>query len=156
MKNKTNLPSVLRLQVGCRVMFLNNKYIKKQISNGTIGIVIDIDKAEEIVRVAFCINGGIVDVEVKPEPMHFFINERPACGIQYSLQNAFTLTAHKTQSITLLQTSLYLDNQMFAPGQSYVAISRCQFWNDIQILVDERVKEEYVRLEQISNQNLPI
>ena len=81
-----------------------------------------------------------------------------------SLQNAFALTAHKTQSVTLPQTSLYLHNQMFAPDQSYVALSRCQSWNDIQILslspdtflVDERIKKEYDRLEQISNQILPI
>ena len=71
---------------------------------------------------------------------------------------------HKTQGITLPQTSLYLDNQMFSPGQAYVAISRCQSWDDIQILsltsnpflVDERVKKEYLRLEQISNNILPI
>jgi len=164
MKNKTNLPSILRLQIGCRVIFLNNKYIKKQICNGTIGIVTDIDKVKETVRVAFCINGGIIDVEVESEPTHFFINGRPACRIQFPLQNAFALTAHKTQSVTLPQTSLYLDNQMFAPGQSYFTLSRCQSWNDIQILslspdaflVDERVKKEYDRLEQISNQILPI
>jgi PIF1-like helicase/Helitron helicase-like domain at N-terminus len=164
MKNKTNLPSVLRLQIGCRVMFLNNKHIKKQIANGTIGVVVDVDKIKEIVRVAFCVNGGMVDIEVGPEPMHFFINGIPACGVQYPLQNAFALTSHKAQSITLPQASLYLDNQMFAPGQAYVAISRCQSWDDIQILslspdaflVDQRVKEEYKRLEQISSQNLPI
>ena len=106
-------------------MFLNNKHIKKQICNGTIGIVTDIDKVKETVRVAFCINGGIVDVEVESEPTHFFINGRPACRIQFPLQNAFALTAHKTQSVTLPQTSLYLHNQMFAPDQSYVALSRC-------------------------------
>ena len=164
MKNKTNLPSVLRLQIGCRVMFLNNKHIKKQIANGTIGVVVDVDKIKEIVRVAFCVNGGMVDIEVGPEPMHFFINGIPACRVQYPLQNAFALTSHKAQSITLPQASLYLDNQMFAPGQAYVAISRCQSWDDIQILslspdaflVDQRVKEEYKRLEQISSQNLPI
>jgi len=43
-----------------------------------------------------------------------------------SLQNAFALTAHKTQSVTLPQISLYLDNQIFALDQSYVALSRCQ------------------------------
>ena len=80
------------------------------------------------------------------------------------LQNAFALTVHKTQGITLPQTSLYLDNQMFSPGQSYTALSRCQSWNDIQILsispeaslVDERVKKEYARLEQIASETLPI
>lgn len=166
MKDKTNFPNVVRLQVGCQVMFLNNKHKEKQICNGTIGVVTDIDKAKEIVRVAFCINGGIVDVEIELESTHFMINAMPACRIhfQFLLHNAFDLTAHKTQAITLPETSLYLNNQMFAPGQAYVAISICQSWEDIQILsltanaflVDERVKKEYDRLEQISSKILPI
>ena len=64
MKHKTNLPSTVRLQVGCWVMFLINKYIDKQICNGTIGIVTDINKEQEIARVAFRINRGIIDVEI--------------------------------------------------------------------------------------------
>ena len=59
---------------------------------------------------------------------------RPSIQMQYPLQNTFALTSHKAQSITLPQASLYLDNQMFAPGQAYVAISQCQSWDDIQIL----------------------
>lgn len=167
MKHKTNLPSIVRLQVGCRVMFLNNKHINKQICNGTIGIVTDIDKDREIVKVAFCINKGIVyaDIsDIEPESVYFSINGIPACRIQFPLQNAFALTAHKTQSITLPQISLYLDSQMFARGQSYVALSRCRSWSDVKILaltpnaflVDERVKKEHIRLEEISNNRLPI
>ena len=53
---------------------------------------------------------------------------------------------------------------MFAKGQSYVALSRCKSWNDIKILaltsdaflVDERIKKEYNRLKEISNNKLPI
>src|SRR5688572_18645638 len=115
MKYKTNLPSIVRLQIGCRVMFLNNKYIKNQICNGTIGVVTDLDKVKETVKVAFCINGGIVNAEIGSEPAHFMINGIPACRIQFPLQNAFALTVHKTQGITLPQTSLYLDSQMFSP-----------------------------------------
>ncbi|GES92241.1 Pif1-like helicase domain-containing protein [Rhizophagus clarus] len=106
MKYKTNLPSVVKLQIGCRVMFLNNKYIKKQICNGTIGIVTDINKEKETVRVAFCVNRGIASIEVGLEPAYFNINGMPACRIQFPLQNAFALTVHKTQSITLPQIGL--------------------------------------------------
>ena len=53
---------------------------------------------------------------------------------------------------------------MFAQGQSYVALSRCKSWDDVKILsltpdafqVNERVKKEYIRLEKISNDRLPI
>ncbi|GES90273.1 Pif1-like helicase domain-containing protein [Rhizophagus clarus] len=164
MKYKTNLPSVVRLQIGCRVIFLNNKYIKKQICNGTIGIVTDINKEKETVRVAFCVNRGIASIGVGLEPAYFNINGMPACRIQFPLQNAFALTVHKTQSITLPHTSLYLDNQMFAKGQAYVALSRCKSWNDVKILslqpdvfsVDQKVKIEYARLEKISSNRLPV
>ena len=112
---------------------------------------------------AFCINKGIVDIEIEQETAHFNINGMPACRIQFPLQNAFALTVHKTQAITLPQTSLYLNNQMFAKGQSYVALSRCKSWNDVKILaltpdaflVDERIKKEYIRLEEVSKTKLP-
>ena len=92
MKHKTNLPNILRLQVGCRVMFLNNKPIKNR-------IVIDINKDKNTVRVAFCIKDGIFDIEIEPEPVHLIINGIPASRVQFPLQNAFALTVHKTQEI---------------------------------------------------------
>ena len=53
---------------------------------------------------------------------------------------------------------------MFAQGQSYVALSRYKSWNDVKILaltpdaslVDERIKKEYLRLEEVSRNRLPI
>ncbi|RIA97548.1 hypothetical protein C1645_801748 [Glomus cerebriforme] len=42
-KQKTNLPSTVYLQVGTRIMFLNNSQYKHKICNGTIGVITDID-----------------------------------------------------------------------------------------------------------------
>jgi hypothetical protein len=42
-KAKTNLPPIVRLQQGARVMFLNNSFMEYGICNGTIGIVTDMD-----------------------------------------------------------------------------------------------------------------
>jgi ATP-dependent exoDNAse (exonuclease V) alpha subunit len=39
------------------------------------------------------------------------------------LQNAFALTVHKTQDLTLPEISLSLDQQIFSAGQAYVALS---------------------------------
>ena len=61
-----------------------------------------VDKDREIVRIAFCIARGIIDIEIESEPAYFNINGIPACRIQFPLQNAFALTVHKTQAITLL------------------------------------------------------
>ncbi|PKY60977.1 hypothetical protein RhiirA4_333715, partial [Rhizophagus irregularis] len=84
--------------------------------------------------------------------------------IQFPLQNTFALTVHKIQAITLPKVLLHLDDQMFAPGQTYVAISRCRSLDDEIILslildafkADEKVKKEYIRLEEILNNKLPI
>ena len=63
-KNKTNLPHSLRLQQGARVMYLNNNMVEKGICNGTVGVVADIDRTQDLVRIVFCINGGVIDLDI--------------------------------------------------------------------------------------------
>jgi len=80
------------------------------------------------------------------------------------LQNAFALTVHKTQSLTLPNISLALDSQLFSPGQAYVALSRCPSWDHVYIsslhrdafIVDPEVIQEYDHLQQIAMTPLPI
>ena len=56
------------------------------------------------------------------------------------------------------------EDQMFSPGQAYIALSRFQSWNDIQILsltiesflTDQQVINKYKRLEQIASTLLSI
>ena len=45
--------------------------------------------------------------------------ETPASRSQFPIQNAFALTVHKTQCLTLPHTSLTVDENMFAAGQVY-------------------------------------
>ncbi|CAG8612432.1 17247_t:CDS:2 [Cetraspora pellucida] len=54
---------------------------------------------------------------------HFYLNGIPASRTQYPIQNAFALTIHKTQELTLPNISMNLDNQIFKSGQAYVALS---------------------------------
>ena len=161
-KNKTNLPSVVRLQQGARVMYLNNKLIDKGICNGTIGVVTDLDISRGIVRVAFCIHGGLVDIAVSKDTATFYLDGLYANRTQFPLQNAFALTVHKTQSLTLPTASVCLDSQIFSPGQAYVALSRCKSWSDVHIssldanafIVDQSMIEEYERLNKIAKRSL--
>jgi hypothetical protein len=84
-----------------------------------------------------------------------------ACAIrqQFPLSNAFALTVHKTQGLTLPNICLELDETIFAAGQAYVAISRAKKWDDITICsfspdafrVDNDVLIEYERLCTIAN-----
>ncbi|PKY57323.1 hypothetical protein RhiirA4_280730, partial [Rhizophagus irregularis] len=74
---------------------------------------------------------------------------------QFSIQNAFALTVHKTQGLTLPDVTVPLDSQMFAAGQAYVAISRAKTWDSLtltaldfdSIKTDEKVIMEYSRLQ---------
>jgi len=83
----------------------------------------------------------------------------PAKRIQFPLQNAFALTVHKTQGITLPHSTLSLDESIFACGQAYVAMSRFPSWDKLDITsfsinsikTDRHVLKEYERLQNIYN-----
>jgi len=55
---------------------------------------------------------------------HFIINGVIYSRTQYPIQNAFALTVHKTQSLSLPRITLSLDSSLFSTGQAYTALSR--------------------------------
>src|ERR1044071_553704 len=114
-------------------MYLKNDLMDKNIYNGTIGIVIDVNLETLEVRIAFSVKGGIVDIGIKRETVTFTIDGKPSSRCQFPLQNAFALTVHKTQGLSLLEICLSLDNQIFSAGQAYVALSRCSDWSKVHI-----------------------
>ena len=128
----TNLPSELTVKEGARVMFLTNKLFNENLCNGSIGVVTKLID-EDNIEVAFPIDTGINQVIVKKITTYFNLNETPAQRTQFPLQNAFALTVHKTQGLTLPHTTISLDEQMFANGQAYVAMSRATSWQNIEI-----------------------
>ena len=62
---------------------------------------------------------------MKRETVSFIIDGKSSSRCQFPLQNAFALTVHKTQDLTLLEVYLSLDNQIFSAGQAYIALSWC-------------------------------
>ncbi|CAG8735782.1 21279_t:CDS:2 [Cetraspora pellucida] len=124
-KNKTNLPETIKIQPDTRVMFLNNSQHCHRIANSTIGIITDLDLDLSLVYVNFCVEGAIINVSFSKYTSNFYINSIPASYTQFPIQNAFALTVHKTQGLTLPDVSLNLNDQIFAPGQAYIALSHC-------------------------------
>jgi len=160
-KNHTNLPQSIMIQEGARVMFLNNKLFEHDICNGTIGVVTkSIDHNN--VEVTFPTRENIVKINVQKATANFEINGVHASRHQFPLQNAFALTVHKTQGLTLPHVTLTIDQNMFAPGQIYVAMSRSPSWDSLDIFdfdfdslkVDRDVIKEYKRLKLLNEKGL--
>jgi hypothetical protein len=160
-KNYTNLPSSVTLQEGARVMYLNNRLFEHDICNRTIGVVTKIVD-DDNVKVAFPTTNNIVKINVQRTTSYFNINGIPASRCQFPIQNAFALTVHKTQGLTLPHSTLTIDENMFAAGQIYVAMSRAPSWNSMDILsfdfdclkVDINVINEYRRLNCLNQKGL--
>ena len=65
---------------------------------------------------------------------------------------------HKTQGLTLDKTAVLLNEDMFAPGHAYTALSRVRRWEDVDVMdlhpdafrVDHDAVAEYRRLEQLA------
>ena len=156
-KHYTNLPDRLHLALGARVMFLNNSLFDHGICNGSIGVILALNN-DLSVKVAFPTPDGIHEVDVQKTSVRFNVDGSQAIRHQFPMQNAFALTVHKTQGLTLPAICLKLDETMFACGQAYVGVSRAKRWEDITISsltidtfrVDSDVVAEYNRLCRIS------
>ena len=148
----------LELKTGAQVMLLNNDPGGKWV-NGTIGKVFSSPKDHETtgtVRVALS-SGLVVEVpQFTWEVFRFFYNkdtegiESESAGSfrQYPLKLAWAITIHKSQGKTFSKVVLDIGNGTFAPGQMYVALSRCTDMEGLvlkkpiaqrHILIDEQV-----------------
>ena len=70
---------------------------------------------------------------------------------QLLIQNAFALTIHKIQEMSLDHISVSLDDTIFISGQAYTALSQGHIWEGVKIinlnwnafLVNEDTIKEY-------------
>jgi hypothetical protein len=117
---------------------------------------------QEHVEVSFPLKDSIKTFSIKKETIYFMLNCMPAKRTQFPLQNAFALTVHKTQGLTLPHITLSLDETIFAKGQAYVAMSRASSWNKLKITsfdissikADKYALKEYQRLQKIYNNKI--
>ena len=149
--------------MGAQVMFVRNDPTgAQQYYNGRIGRVVYADPKKIVVR---C-KGDASDIEVEPavwENTRYALNEEThelestvdGTFRQYPLRLAWAITIHKSQGLTF-DHAIIEANQSFAPGQVYVALSRCRTLEGMilahpiptsAILQDLRV-EDYIAQEQ--------
>jgi Holliday junction resolvase-like predicted endonuclease len=164
----------LELKLGAQVMFIKNDPSAERLYyNGRIGRVTYVDAYKILV---LC-EGDDKAIEVEPlewENTRYTLNEETreieteiqGTFRQYPLRLAWAITIHKSQGLTF-DHAIIDANQSFAPGQVYVALSRCRSLEGLvlasplgthAIINDERVDTYIAQQEeeaQRSIQQLP-
>lgn len=124
---------LLTLKIGAQVMFIKNDPTgERRYYNGRIGRVVDMEAGEELVTV----RSGEDTIYVKPvewENATYKLNEETkeiestVAGKfrQIPLRLAWAITIHKSQGLTF-DKAIIDAWASFAPGQVYVALSRCR------------------------------
>ncbi|MBR4355329.1 MAG: AAA family ATPase [Elusimicrobiaceae bacterium] len=154
----TPAESELKLKKGAKIMMLTNT---DNWVNGDIGTIYDL--GENFIQIE--LKGAVYQVEPHVwEDVRYEFNaltqklEPKVKGFfkQYPLKLAWAITIHKSQGLTFDNIYLDIGRGAFAPGQTYVALSRCRTLNGVHlkkdisvqdILCDKRVKQffSYVR-----------
>ena len=124
---------VLELKLGSQVMFTKNDLDKsKRYFNGKIGTITEIDNDNIVVKCKND-NSSIKVEKYKWENIRYTLNpqkqqvEEDVIGtfVQYPLRMAWAITIHKSQGLTF-DKAIIDAGKAFAPGQVYVALSRCR------------------------------
>ncbi len=134
-------PEKLELKVGAQVMFTRNDVLKKRWVNGTIGTVTYVDD-ENIEVTILNPSGRKKSLVIEPEKWvtyQYVYNEEKekleqketGSYTQFPLMLAWAITIHKSQGKTLENVIIDLGNGAFAPGQVYVALSRCRNYESL-------------------------
>jgi len=122
----------LKLKVGAQVMFIKNDTEKiRRYFNGKIGIV---EKIEDDNIFVLC-DGDQFPIEVKKEKwrnIQYALDKKTnkveeneiGSFTQFPLRLAWAITIHKSQGLTF-EKAIIDAGSAFAPGQVYVALSRC-------------------------------
>ena len=131
---------ILHLKVGAQVMFIRNDSADKgkRYFNGKIGIVSKLEADKIFVQCTPSGQSGegeLVEIEVQKEKwenIRYTLNKSTrqldsdvlGSFTQYPLRLAWAITIHKSQGLTF-EKAIIDAGTAFAPGQVYVALSRC-------------------------------
>ena len=131
----------LTLKVGAQVMFIKNDIsYEKNFYNGKMGRVVALD--DEEIKVNFPKEKKTIAVDkYEWNNIQYSLNpstsevEEKVLGtfVQYPLKLAWAITVHKSQGLTFEKAVIDV-SKVFAPGQSYVALSRLRSLDGLVLL----------------------
>ena len=129
---------VLKLKKGAQVIMIKNDPEKRWV-NGSIGTIYDI--AEKKIKVK--INHKIYEVKKEKwdriqysydDDQQEVLENVTGSFKQYPMRLAWAITIHKSQGQTFEKVIIDMSQGSFAPGQLYVALSRCISLEGIELL----------------------
>jgi ATP-dependent exoDNAse (exonuclease V) alpha subunit len=158
--DERNLPSPLdlTLKLGARVMFTaNDRNIPRRWMNGTLGKVVQFETDAVTVELDVSTHATsklrhLVEVPIYAWESYQYEYDEKEQQIkpvvngkfeQFPLMLAWAVTIHKSQGKTLEKVRVDLTGGSFAPGQVYVALSRCTTLEGIELL--QPIKNNDVR-----------
>lgn len=138
-----NLQAILLLSIGSRIMLMENLWTERGLVNGAFGTIHDIiwkeGDGEVRHRAPFALlvkfdgytgpgflrteNDDIL-VPIFMSTREFFRGNVSCTRTQFPMALAYAITIHKAQGITVPRTVLNIAARDFAPGLTYVAVSR--------------------------------
>jgi hypothetical protein len=136
---------ILQLKTGAQIMFIKNDKSKKYY-NGKIAEIISFNKSEIIVKSG----KEIISVEKQQwDNIKYTWNQKEnkieeeiiGSFIQYPVKLAWAITVHKSQGLTFERVIADL-SAAFAPGQVYVALSRCTTFNGL--ILKTKISEKVI------------
>jgi len=162
-KKSLNIPEIFEVKKGAVVLnIVNQKLDDDVLYNGEKGVIIDIDKKNEIIKVDFEYK-GVIEIERHSFDLIEYdydgtedkvVQNIIGSFYQFPLKLAYAITIHKSQGLSIDNLAVDL-SYIFSPAQAYVALSRGVNPDNIVInppkykrlrevfYIDEKVKEFY-------------
>ena len=162
-KKSINITEIFEIKKGAVVLnIVNQKLDDDVLYNGEKGVVVDIDKKNEIIKVDFEYKGVIEIERCSFDLIEYdydgsedkIIQNIIGSFYQFPLKLAYAITIHKSQGLSIDNLAIDL-SYIFSPAQAYVALSRGVNPDNIVInppkykrlreifYIDEKVKEFY-------------